>query len=150
MLINGPGSTLIETRRDAVAEGLRGAREARDVSGEDAHAGAVDRDRDGRVVVARAPQRIDDRPRNRFPSAGRARRRRGAHPLQSLESDEASLNSRSWSPLSPPMTSTAACIGNRRRGDGRRKTFVPIPKSKKSKARALSHPPHATRAAANA
>ena len=50
-------------RRDrAVAIAFGGAREGPDVARGDGQAGAIDRDRDGRIVVSRAPQGVDQRP----------------------------------------------------------------------------------------
>ena len=127
MLNSGPGSTLIETGAGArFAVGLRGARKARDVGGEDAHAGAVDRDRDGGVVVARAPQRIDDRPEIAFRAPGE-RVAVGGRVLAELVERRGVLNS-ALEPFVATRDVDRDTIGNRRRGDGRR-AFVPTPKS---------------------
>ena len=127
MLNSGPGSTLIETGAGArFAVGLRGARKARDVGGEDAHAGAVDRDRDGGVVVARAPQRIDDRPEIAFRAPGE-RVAVGGRVLAELVERRGVLNS-ALEPFVATRDVDRDTIGNRRRRDGRR-AFVPTPKS---------------------
>ena len=122
-----PGIDIDGYRSDgAVAVALRAARKGRDVARQDAQTGAVDRDRDGGVVVSGAPHGVDDRAEIAFRAPGE-RVAIGRRVLPQFVERRSVLDGAFERPVAA-LDVDGDGVGDRRPRDGRG-AFAPTPES---------------------